>query len=320
MHQINRIVIPVERELHTLCWGVDELIDGARGIRYRLDGTFMDARVFFGYRFDRAVASSNGDYVAIYEQLGTKGLILKHGNLLREINRSYYCADAYEYPVVFFKLPDGTDVIAHCPDDYNVIEIEEVESGKRLTSRTGPYMDFFHSRLQVSRDGKHLLSTGWIWHPFDTIEVFDINAALADSTTLDQEWKRDLSAAGVDEIHSATFSDPDLIIFAGDTRDKNPRLGVFSISENKVLTSAPLDSPAGTLMALGDIAVSFYEHPKILDVATGTVLHRWSDLRSGVQNSSIIHHLDKVPHLALDPLNRRFAVANSESITVIQIG
>ena len=73
-------------------------------------------------------------------------------------------------------------------------------------------------------------------------------------------------------------------------------------------------------MALGDLAISFYEHPKLLDLATGKVLRRWPELQSGLQNSSIIHHHDPPPPIALDPLNRRFAIANSEAITVIQLG
>jgi hypothetical protein len=73
-------------------------------------------------------------------------------------------------------------------------------------------------------------------------------------------------------------------------------------------------------MPLGDVAVSFYETAKLLDVATGNVMHRWPELSTGRQNSSIIYHLDRVHPIALDPLNRRFAVADSEKITVVQLG
>jgi len=114
---------------------------------------------------------------------------------------------------------------------------------------------------------------------------------------------------------------PDLIVFARETEEEEiTRLGVYSIQANAVLNSCVLDSPAGTLMAPGDVAVSFYETPKLLDLATGKVLHRWPELSTGRPNRSIIYHLDRVPPIALDPLNRRFAVADSEAITVLQLG
>jgi len=321
MDEIGRIVIPVKNEVSSLCWQGNDLIDAvSRMVRYKLDGTIEESNVSYYFRFDRTITSNNGDYVVIYEQLGTKGLILKNDHLIREINRSYYCAVAYEYPVALFNLPDGTDAIAHCPDNYNVIEIEEVETGKRLTSRKGAEMDFFHSRLQVSKDNKYLMSAGWIWHPFDTIELFDLERALDDPQTLDQACDWNLNEVEV-EIHSAAFNGPDLIVYGRDNMEEySPRLGVFSIRERKTVTSSPLESPAGTLMALGDVAISFYEHPKLLDLATGKVLRRWPELQSGRQNSSIIHHHDPPPPIALDPLNRRFAIANSEAITVIQLG
>ena len=49
--------------------------------------------------------------------------------------------------------------------------------------------------------------------------------------------------------------------------------------------------------------------------------HRWPELSSGQQNSSIIYHLEGVvPPIALNQLNQRFAVADSEVITVVQLG
>ena len=81
-----------------------------------------------------------------------------------------------------------------------------------------------------------------------------------------------------------------------------------------------LDSPAGTLMPMGDVAMSFYETPKLLDIATGKVLQHWPELSSGRQNSSIIWHVGRIPPIALDPLKRRFAVADLDNITVVQLG
>ena len=76
-------------------------------------------------------------------------------------------------------------MIAHCPDEYNRIEIEEVESGRRLTARDSDSADFFHSRLQISSDGRYLLSAGWVWHPWSSLKLFDLTQAIRDPQTLD---------------------------------------------------------------------------------------------------------------------------------------
>ncbi len=125
--------IEVKTKVKSLCWQGDRLIDWAGGgIAYDLEGKVYGSIVRYAYRFDAAVVSPSGEYAVIYERLGTKGLVLKQGKPIREINRSFYHADAYEYPIVLFKLPDGREVIAHCPDHYNQLEIEELENGKRL--------------------------------------------------------------------------------------------------------------------------------------------------------------------------------------------
>lgn len=66
-------------------------------------------------------------------------------------------------------------------------------------------------------------------------------------------------------------------------------------------------------------AVSFYDHPKLVDLSSGRVLARWPALSTGRQTSGIIHHLAPLPPLALDPVHRRFAVAGDGSITVVQL-
>jgi hypothetical protein len=287
---------------------------------YRLDGTSTDVRVNIGYRFDRAVASASGKYVVLYEQLGTKGIVLKKGEILREINRSFYQAHVYEYPIVFLKLPDGTEAIAHCPDHYNVIEIEEVESGKRLTSRTGEAGDFFHSRLQVSPDGRFLMSAGWFWHPWDSIQLYNLEQALRNPEILDRVSMFHLSELE-EEIHTAAFDGPDRIVCSAETEEEVMRLGIYNIEAGQLLISHSVDSAMGTLMPMGKWLLSFFEHPKLIDLDTGEVIHHWPDLPSGLQNSSIIyHHHGGLPTIALDPDNYRFAIADSEKITVVELG
>jgi len=67
--------------------------------------------------------------------------------------------------------------------------------------------------------------------------------------------------------------------------------------------------------------LSLYRHPKLIDVSSAQVLHVWTELASGLQNSSIIWHLKddaKSPPMGFDPVIGRFAIADRNRITVIE--
>jgi len=343
MKELDRIAIPIIgnevcEHPRSLCWHGDTLIDWVGGgVRYELDGSCSRPAVRYAYEFDQAAGSSDGVYVALVTRLGTKGLILKDGRILREINRSYYHANVYEYPVAFLDLPDGRAALAHCPDEYCKLEIEEVESGRRLTGRTSGPKDFFHSRLAVSSDNRFLVSAGWIWHPFDDAWVYDLMRAIEQPESLDTDPREDfpLSRTGV-MITSAAFAEGGLLVLTStdeffDPDNDDPKeqrmlgpdqIGVYDLYAKSFRTTARLTEPAGTLMPLAeDYAVGFYQHPKLIDLKTGAILRKWEELSSGSQLSSIIWHLEeKLPPLALDPVNKRFAVASGREITVIQLG
>src|SRR5918993_3491560 len=108
--EVQRFTIPIEQPVRSLCWDGDFLVDWAGGgIRYSLEGRSSRLRkIYYPYRFDRAVILPNTEYTILYEVLGTKGLVLKNGEQVREINRSYYFANAFEFPVTALLLPDGT--------------------------------------------------------------------------------------------------------------------------------------------------------------------------------------------------------------------
>src|SRR5476651_2613759 len=93
------IELPAEG-VQSLCWKGDILVDWVGGVRcFHLNGTVESRRVSFPYRFDSVVASPSRRFIAIYERLGTKALLLENGNIIRELNRSFYHAHAYEYPI-----------------------------------------------------------------------------------------------------------------------------------------------------------------------------------------------------------------------------
>ncbi len=104
-------------DVRSLVWQSGKLMDWVQGnVEYALDGTKRGRTISYPFRFDAAVVSPSGAYVALYERLGTKAVILGPDGLFREVNRSYYHAHVYEYPILFFRLADGREALAHRPE------------------------------------------------------------------------------------------------------------------------------------------------------------------------------------------------------------
>jgi hypothetical protein len=324
--------------IRSLCWRGDQLVDWVDGGRaFAADGTEQPARVIYGYRFDAATASPDGHFAVIYERLGTKGLLLHDGRIVRELDRSYYHASAYEYPVALFNDPSGRVLLAHCPGNYCRLELEEAETGRPLTSSADRKpSDFFHSRLAASPHGKRLLSAGWMWHPLSLVVCFDVAQALTDPRHLDD--RHYLSSSfnpGLAEESSACWLDDDCIAVAASAeseqdsveRDTGPRLcphglAVYNVITRTCLRAFQLEEPAGTILALGKrYVLSLYQHPKLVDLSAGKVVHVWTELRSGLQDGSIMFQLEgdaRPPPMAFDPARNRFAIVNSDTVTVIE--
>lgn len=329
MNEKARYSIPLayENQLRSLCWVNNSLIDYAGGLAtFHLDGTKTDRKISVGGLFDNAVSTSEGEYAVIYQTLGTKALILKQGNLLREINRSYYCAEAFEYPVTFLNV-DEKVCIAHCPDEYNVIEIEEVETGIRLTEKERPQHDFFQSRLQISPNRKILLSAGWIWHPIDAIELYNLSESISEPHLLSPFGGENLENIDLWEINNAVFINDKQLLLSGTGDSENEDVSeemsivVYDLEKQIVASQVKINEPTGLLMALNEnFAVGFYEHPKLFDLTSGEIIHRWSDISTDKRNSSIVWGIDNLSKIALDKENKRFAVGTKNSIEVVVIG
>lgn len=321
----NRFRIPLHNgPVRSLCWNGDELLDmAAGGTRFLLDGSTVRAGMHWAYRFDRTLVSSDRESAVIYETLGTKGLAIRGKTLVREINRSFYCAQAYEFPVAVFSLPDGGTAIAHCPEEYNRLEIEKLESGEKLTTRRGESPDFFHSRLQVSKDGAYLLSAGWLWHPLDRVKLFSLFEALKRPEHLDNPVAIDLPDE-LFEVNAAAFQGNDALLLVGKRESDNPEasfVATYDIEHGKLDLRSTLETEPGTIMPVGrDHFVGFFEHPQLFEISSGHKISSWPDINSGKQKSSIVNSQELPPPMALDPEGKRFAVADPRGITVIQLG
>ena len=322
----------------SLAWEGDEIVDWVgMGRRWLSDGTEKTPDHLYGGSFDRALGSPSGRYSAIYAERQTKALIFEQGALLREIDRSYYMAESFAYPIALGRLPDGREVLAHCPKRYNVIEIEDLATGKRLTRRRGKADDIFHSRLSFSPDGRHLLSAGWFWHPWNAVCIFDVARALDNPRSLDrlnEEMTLLQNADSEGEARSACWLDSDRLLVTTDTQylddeDEEPEggfirrggSGIWSVSENNWLSRETDWNPQASLQACGGGAL-YVENgcphwwlpgggpplswPEI------TVLQPDEPKRYGIVFDS--------PLLAAHPIARRFAAVTATDIVVVDLG
>lgn len=299
--------------------------------RYGLDGSITPGNVLYGYRFDSVTQSPDCRYVVLYEKRGTKAIVLKDGRLLREINRSFYFAEAYDYPITLFDLPDGRPVIAHCPHRHNRLEIELLETGECLTqSAAREFDDIFYSGLATSPSGKMLMSAGWVWHPAYVVSLFKVSEALLDPTLLDAI---DAALPIQVEVASAAFLDDDRIVIAinpdaqdlSDLNDGNAdavhglgMLALYRISTKQLESCVPFSGAAGILHIVdAEHILALYQHPKLVHWPTGKVVERWPEIPTGTWAGCIDVNAHHQPPHAWDATNKRLAVGTPTQIHVL---
>jgi hypothetical protein len=247
----------------------------------------------------------------------------------REINRSFYCADDYDYPLALFAGPSERVLLAHCPDSYTLLEIDDAITGERLSRRTTADIDFFHSRLSVSPSGRWLASAGWVWHPVAMLHLVDLTAALSGHPeALDQPAIPPLDISDQEIAGVAWTGEDHLVISTTDeglgNEDVPPLpacgIGCFDVASKTWCFTTKLDRPAGELMDLGDHrhVLALDQHPRLLDARTGVEVAGWPHLPTGA-NASPIDDKDRRA-TALDPIGHRFAVADDRAVTIISLG
>jgi hypothetical protein len=310
--------------LKTICWSNDAIIDWvSAGKLYPLDGKEKQLKYYYPFNFDSSIISSDGQYAFIYQKLGTKGLLLKEGVILREINRSYYCANAYEYPAVFVTIKDTTYLI-HCPLECCRLDFEDVETGKLITdvSKRNP-SDTFHSRLEINPGGTFLMSKGWLWHPLDIIEVFNIEECIKNPLLLD---KSNLSPNVGTEVCTASFINSSKVIIGSsdevvddDIINLPPKhIAVWDILSNQITNSVKVNGEFGNLFAINEeIAWDAFNFPKIINIKSGEVIDKEESVYSGQQKSSIINNSDKLPLVAFNRQTNQLAIASDDKVHIL---
>jgi len=321
MYTIKKQTIATQSGYRTISWLNNSIIDWAGGgTCYGLNGEYSQLGAYhYAYDFDRGITSADGRHAFIYHNRGTKGLLLKDGDILREINRSYYHASTYEYPAAFYTAGNGTTYLIHCPIEYCRLDFEEVETGKIVTDvpERAP-VDIFHSRLSLSPDNKFLMVRGWAWHPLDLVRLYDIEACLSDPKLLDMGIYTD--SGPIEQSIGCFINSDEVLLGSLDFDDEEEGFPLDHIASWNFKTGA-ISKPVkvserfGNIVGVynGIIAWDFSGYPKIIDIRTGSVIDKMEDVSTGNQVSSIIHHIDSVPQIIFNPGLNAVAVASSQN-------
>jgi len=312
--------------VRTIDWFDDKVVDwNSAGTQYLENGEKKQLHKYHhGFKCDGSITSENGEYVLIFQKLGTKGLLLKNGELLREINRSYYQSSVYEFPAMFFTFKNKTYLI-HCPFAYNRLDFEDVETGEILTKIPNRKLqDIFHSRLEVSPDNKHLISKGWVWQPMDIIELYNIEKCFENPNLLD----KGITIPNVNaEISSASFIDNSNLLvcasqegWADEETDiiQDGHIAIWNFKTNEISKSVKINGVYGNIFAIDDKKCwDLYKYPKIIDLKTGEIIDKLEEVNSGNQGSSIIHHLEDLPKIAYNRKTKQVAIAKDNKIEIL---
>lgn len=310
----------------TIAWSTEDLLlDWARaGSLHGPAGQQGQVALHhFDGSFDRAISSADGVYAFIYQQRGIKGLLLKKGELLREISRSVYHASDYEYPAAFTTVA-GVTYLIHCPVEYNQLDFEDVETGELVTNTAEREpADYFHSRLDVSPNGTFLLSKGWFWHPWDAVVAFDIAACVANPLLLDETTLRpDVGT----EVCTAGFITDELVVLGTSNEESMDEdleaqlppesITTWNIRTNKLTAPVRVAGEFGNLFPLTErLAWDLYKYPKMLDLTTGAVVASLPNVASGDQRSPIIQH--NVPAIAFNRATGQLAFIEGNQLALL---
>ena len=305
--------------VRSLCWDGDELVDWVGGgQRWTLAGRALPPVREPDTDFDDAVVLPGSPWAAIFQARGERGLILRDGKPWRELKRAEHVSGCFSYPIALFRLADGRAVVAHCPEDYCCLQIDDLETGETLAACPREHADdYFPAGLEVSPCGRWLLSgAGWVWHPVSCIRAYDLSAALRDPRTLGgvgvpfDGWGDYADACFLPDsrvLLSVTGTCLDAAERASGTRFDH-ELAVIDLDHPDTAQRWDLGDWNGGVMAMGHRhTFTFHDHLRLVAIDGVREVRSWPHVTFG----------DGV--FALDSARGRLAQARDGRITVLQL-
>jgi hypothetical protein len=122
---------------------------------------------------------------------------------------------------------------------------------KRSVASESPehYLDYFHGRLVVSPDGRHVVDAGWIWHPFGVPVVWDLYHWLTENCWESEDGESRLSLGSREYYwnHGICWLDNDRVVVEGIGEDDERMVDGVLVYDIRDGVSPPTATPPGML-------------------------------------------------------------------------
>jgi hypothetical protein len=163
---------------------------------------------------------------------------------------------------------------------------------------------------------------GWVWHPVDKVELYDISKCLKNPLLLDQS---SISPDFGTEISSASFIDSDHILIASSNEepfdDEEPpvlppkHIAVWNFKNNELSKPIEVDNATGNFFAINSkLAWDMCKFPKLINIETGEITDKLESVNSGIQSSSIYTNATNCPQIRFDRQSGIIAIKISSTI------
>lgn len=186
----------------------------------------------------------------------------------------------------------------------------------------------FHSRLQLNTHQTQLLSKGWLWHPWDIIQTFDISACFLNPHLLDKAPY--LQSNFGTEISDACFLDSERILLLSSAEQPLDdelipplpplHLAIWDLRTQQVQYCVSCKGHYGHLFAISeDFVWDIFEFPKIVHIKTGKIFAQETTIYTGKQASSIIGYLEKSERVQVmqHPSTKQLAILTQDTIELL---
>jgi hypothetical protein len=208
----------------------------------------------------RLEVSWSGRFAAVVVDFGQGGVVvdLAHGSVTARLDGGDYNTWTVPLSMAFTQL-DGRDILVH-RSEWNRLDLMDPATGDSLSNRSTPkrataadspdhYLDYFHGRLVVSPDGRHVVDDGWIWHPVGVPVVWDLHRWLTQNCweSEDGDSRRSLGSREYYWNHGICWLDNGRVVVEGIGNDDELMVDGVIIYDIDRAAAGIVERPPGML-------------------------------------------------------------------------